>query len=1061
MQCPTAGSIFRKTPISEAEKLLTPCKVFNIVQKNCQNSDIYRVYMSALKKTLEKIRFTAENGLVFCDKPESEYIGEHYHIHEKAKKMGADAVFFRRKYDNNNYMDSKPVLYIYNREENFFNSREHKELHATLWSAGDIELYVIVSDTRIDIFNARKPAEVGADQQLSLDSLCLASEALEKFSDQRFSAIVFGKGIFGEHEDFNHQLSEKDSPFHRLLEYLMVARENLITDHPEILPETIDKLLIICILIKFSERIGNDEGNRVLDSIFETHEISDFAEALETGKCIEILEELGRKFDGNIFDRFSEDEKQQIKKANLKSVADFLNARLDITKKHKQRFLWEQYDFEYLPIELISSVYENFLQTGNSVRERGIIYTPPFLVNFLIDETMPLNHPPDNCFDKDDLKFRVLDPSCGSGIFLVAAYKRMLQWWSIRHYQKTNEIRFPTKDVCQKILEDNIFGIDIHKTAALITVFSLTIALLNRLGPDDIRNHLKLNSLKNNILNQDFFEWASSADAENKKFDLVIGNPPFNPKSGIRKKEAVSDAHLRLFKISNQDIPNNNFALKFFEGAMFFGRRTCLILPSNALLYSKKSQAYRMRIFTKFTIEKIFDFTHLRKILFIKKIPKHSDNRRTGNMSVCAVLANPSESKGQAIEHIVVRHITSSENKITVETDHYDRHVVRHDWASDETKQFIWKTDLLGGGRLFHLIDRLSLLENLNSFIENKKKHNDEWIFQDGYKNIIETSDRTIDYIHNRDKVSGIEDGEIISYEKEAHKDFGRPRPEHLYRTPLIVIHKKIGDAYLPVGIRKRHKDIYLVFDCSFAGIHAPEKEFGMLEKIYHRLKQYSDTHLLWLLATSPSAMIRPETVIRKTDLETLPFPEKKDDSELSETEKILQNDVLKYYVHSDKAISKKGSGWKLNKKVSTEQLESFGKVFCDVLNQVYAENAKSWQRGKFYQTQLLTIYQFVYGKNLGVSFQIPDDSDDLAKLLIYNDSSHRGAVFTRVCRYYTHLNGYDGVLLIKPNAMRYWLDSVAIRDADETFTDLKEAALFSESEKHYINCEKPYRKKT
>ena len=119
-------------------------------------------------------------------------------------------------------------------------------------------------------------------------------------------------------------------------------------------------------------------------------------------------------------------------------------------------------------------------------------------------------------------------------------------------------------------------------------------------------------------------------------------------------------------------------------------------------------------------IEKIHDFTHLRRELF-----------GSVDTPVCAVLANPTESHGKTIEHTVIKRNVSTEKKIAFEIDHYDRHLVRHDWAIDEKKQFIWKANLLGGGRLFHLIYRLSLLETLKEFIERRK--NNEWIYNSGY----------------------------------------------------------------------------------------------------------------------------------------------------------------------------------------------------------------------------------------------------------------------------------------------------------------------------------------
>ena len=460
---------------------------------------------------------------------------------------------------------------------------------------------------------------------------------------------------------------------------------------------------------------------------------------------------------------------------------------------------------------------------------------------------------------------------------------------------------------------------------------------------------------------------------------------------------------------------------------MFFGRRTCLILPSSILLYDKATfaQEYRTRIFTQFTIEKIFDFTHLRRVLF--------ENVDT---PVSAIIANSKENQGRATQHIVVKRLSSIEKSISLEIDHYDYHVVPHNWAIDPAKQFVWKTNLLGGGGLFHLIYRLSLFEDLATFIKSKK----EWIFQDGYQNILRDSPNTVPYIYNRDKVSAIEDGVIIHHEKEAERDFGRPRPKELYQLPLLVIHKKIGERHLPIGIKETHEDDYLVFNSSFAGIHAPKQDFDALKQVYTRLNQYSGTYLLYILATSPSAMIGQETTIKKSDLDTLPFPKNGEYLNLSEPEQFIQEDVLQYYIHLGKAISNTGAGRKLHEQVNHSQLESFGQVFCDTLNPIYARNGKSWQYGSFAQTNSFTIFQLGYGLNGGLPFQVLDPSDDIIRPLIYDSTSHRGAVFTRVTRIYKHLNGYDCVFLIKPSAIRYWLNSIALRDADETFVDLRQA---------------------
>ena len=999
--------------------------------------------MTTVQKALKKIHFTSENGLVFCNKPEdTKHICEQYHIQEKANKLEVTAVLFRRKYDeNNNILGSKPVLYIYNGKNDLqVNSEKHKELHAKIWSSGDVDVYFIVTKTTIDIFNARKPAEVEDqdNQKLNLNNLLLVSEALQHFKDQRFSAIVFGKGTFWEQEDFynknkkqffDNKLEEGNTPFHQLLEYLMAVRKHLHTEQNNLSTDTIDKLLIVCILIKFLEEKKDDHGRHTLRTIYRKYRINNFAEALEKRICLSILKELASEFNGNIFDNFSDEQKQHIVQTDLNSVADFLRATLDPIKD--QYFLWEQYSFNYLPVELISAIYERFLP-----KEKGVVYTPPFLVNFLIDEEMPLDKV-QKYFSQE--QFKVLDPSCGSGVFLVAAYKRMLQWWSVKHYKKTRKIAFPDKKVCQRILENNIFGVDINDTAMLISIFSLTIALLDKLEPKEIWKNLKLNNLRDNIQTRDFFKW--SAENKDKKFSLVIGNPPFNPISGISKKDAVSESQIQLFGIRNKDIPNNNFALKFFEGAMFFGKKTCMILPSNILLYNnaKSTQKYRTRIFTKFTVEKIFDFTHLREVLFVKKSLKHAaNNKKTGRTPVCAVLANPTESEGQKIEHIVVKRITAIEKKISFEIDHYDQHIVPHDWVTDETKQFVWKTNLLGGGRLFHLIYRLSLLPTLKNFIDSKNNWKEIRGFEGGTELVAESQDRIIDISENGIPVI---DRNVDIYSNNLKNVF-------MYTPPFMIIDQVMGKKNIPACFIPKTNNFTqkksLYYNREFIGISVPQTDEDTLKNIFNFIllnKNNLLNYRLFVLAVGSSTLVLTETHVNKSEILSVPyFPENKEYLELSETEKILQNDIFEYYIHLGKAISEKGQGRKLHEKASQKQLKQFGKTFCDVLNPIYANSDKSWQCGKFYQTQSFTICQFGYGKNTGLSSQVLDELDDTFKSLIYNNTSNRGAIFTRVCRIYKHLNGYDCVFLIKPHTVRYWLNSIALRDADETFMDLKKA---------------------
>ena len=215
-------------------------------------------------------------------------------------------------------------------------------------------------------------------------------------------------------------------------------------------------------------------------------------------------------------------------------------------------------------------------------------------------------------------------------------------------------------------------------------------------------------------------------------------------------------------------------------------------------------------------------------------------------------------------------------------------------------------------------------------------------------------------------------------------------------------------------------------------GIHTPKDDFESLQKIYDRLQEHKETYILWILTNSSSAIIGQETAIKKTELETLPFPDfTKEEEEylgLTETEKILRYDVLNHYKHLGKSITKAAYDT-LERKLSINNPkdrkileEGFAKTFCDSLNEIYAKNNKTWQRGKIYQTQdknsILSegfiIYQFGFGLTTSESEQIEVDEAYIKKL-IFDTESNRGAIWVRVSRIYQHTeNGYDCVFLIK-----------------------------------------------
>src|SRR5262249_35912369 len=114
-------------------------------------------------------------------------------------------------------------------------------------------------------------------------------------------------------------------------------------------------------------------------------------------------------------------EKDAVQPNHLKELADLVSGSIDT--QDRQLRLWPQYSFDTIPLEFISSVYEEFL---NEDRDRNkAYYTPPHLVDYILDAVLP--------WDGDRWNLRILDPCCGSGIFLVKAFQRLIHRWRRAH----------------------------------------------------------------------------------------------------------------------------------------------------------------------------------------------------------------------------------------------------------------------------------------------------------------------------------------------------------------------------------------------------------------------------------------------------------------------------------------------------------------------------------------------------------------------------------------------------------------------------------------------------
>ena len=1006
----------------------------NFAKTNFVNLTPHKTPLTQINQILSKFDMGENSGLVFTATKNTDNPIEILALHQ-AEKFGATAVYFRRFA---NSKSSVPQIYIYDQP---YDSNELIDLHRKLWSSGVVPFFYTVTDSQIKIFSCTKKADVKNNElKISpLETFLLINEAQEAYNYQKYSARLFDNGTFWENDKNKALLDLKNSPYQILLEGLLRAKKQLIAQINEVnLSEnTISKLLIMGLLVKYLEEKQDESGVKLLDIARDFyHKFSNakqFTDILRNGQCVEFFDELSLKFNGKIF-LLSDTEKEELRNAHLNYIAAVFDSEIDNQGRYILTHIdWKLYSFNYLPIELISGIYEAFL---NKKGNKDVVYTPPFLVNLLVDECMPI-YKAEEYFSEEN--FKVLDPSCGSGIFLVTALKRMIQWKAVIHHQKTGIVQYPEPETIKRIIRNNIFGVDVEKEATLITIFSLSIALCDKLSPMQVWENLRFDDLsEKNIQTKNFFQFFNETPKES--FDLVIGNPPFNPPSPFEKKnkEYYKILQKEYKTESSFAIHDNNLALLFWDRATLLCKQNksiCLILPSGTWLYNNNALEYRKHFLETFDVKKIIDFTHLSDVLF----------HGSADVAVCATIAQNRKPSEENLLHITIKRSNPSEKRAFFEIDHYDFHSVNYETALHNP--LVWKANLLGGGRLLRLINRLSNLRNLEEYLEDKKE-NSGWQFGEGYiighdgtkseEYLIGKKYKNADWITNRKTVlteGFTEDRITFSTEKEEYFYRNSSSNKEIFSPPHILIKENLGQEKIPVYFSDEH----LCFKNEIVGIHAPESEYSNLKSLFRTLTDENQLFRFFSMSISARAGInKSHTPIYIKDILKLPYPENELDLELSQSETIVRDDVLNYLMKSGQ--DSKNSP--LNQLANQKELAQFGEVFCRILNPIYAKDEMSWQVDSFNSFENLTVFAFRFGKQCSTPIiNLGEGNFNKIETLIYNETKQNTRI-TRVLRGYLHEQGQDILILIKPNLLRYWLKSVALRDADETFADLKRAGL-------------------
>lgn len=314
-----------------------------------------------------------------------------------------------------------------------------------------------------------------------------------------------------------------------------------------------------------------------------------------------LIDSLRLDFNGDFLGDDRHDPWTVLTEAGFELINQFLR-RTDIGTG--QGDFWN-YDFSYIPVELLSGLYESFLSAEQQTKD-GAYYTPRHLAMLAVDQAFASSSNP--------LSETIFDGACGSGILLTTAYRRLI---ALLEARERRQLSFSER---AEILKQHIFGGDINLMACRVTAFSLYLSLLEGLDPADImeaqkREGTKLPSLNGTNLvhgeEADFFREGHAFN--NKRFSLIISNPPWAEPEGMSRTSADEWADSVNAPFVRRQIAGA-YALRAIDFLEAQGR-VCLILPIGQLL-GPSSAAFVAHMLEQYRPSRLINFGDLQGLLF-------------------------------------------------------------------------------------------------------------------------------------------------------------------------------------------------------------------------------------------------------------------------------------------------------------------------------------------------------------------------------------------------------------------------------------------------------------
>jgi len=296
----------------------------------------------------------------------------------------------------------------------------------------------------------------------------------------------------------------------------------------------------------------DESVQRILDRLIFIRNAED--RGLEENRLLSNVRQWSQKGKGNLIKEISSVYKYYDDQYNSKLFARHLCDDLYIDNEALQEVIEGlnhskdnsyRYDFSIIESDVLGNIYEQYLsnilkstpkrakleESKSHRKEQGIYYTPSYIVDYIVKNTVGeyiKTHTPEEI-----KRVRILDPACGSGSFLIRAYKELENYW--KQNSDFAQLTLDSEEFYSKkveILKNNIFGVDLDPKAVEIAQLNLLLQISEKGEKLPLlQNNIKVgNSLIDDpSVSDKAFKWEEEFPEIMKEggFDIIIGNPPY------------------------------------------------------------------------------------------------------------------------------------------------------------------------------------------------------------------------------------------------------------------------------------------------------------------------------------------------------------------------------------------------------------------------------------------------------------------------------------------------------------------------------------------------------